>query len=606
MNFLVQIWRLLDGAQRRWVLMAQGASLLMASSTLLGIAAISRFFALVADPALVTQSQTLIQLRGYVGLQDDHGFVVLLGLFFGGMVILTNLLSWAGAYTLQRVALKVGDDIQAMLFREYLNRNALFHADTHSATLCNNVAYETERGVVTALESAFALITSLVTAVLVICTVLIVNPLASAMVGALVTGYGVIYFALRGRIYRAGEVGSTLAALRTKLILETFGAIKEITVARKQGFFEGRFEEASAGLSRRIAYLDALTSTPKYLMESMAVCGLIAVALMQPRSSGVGHWLAQLTFLGFALYRLLPALQQSFACVVKIRAAGASFAVIAEDLRLARRRRPNCLASPPLVTGSPIRSIEMCKVSFRYGPCSAAVLDGVSLAIVPGTIVGLIGANGSGKTTLLDVLAGLLPPDSGQVIVDGAAIEGDGLARWQSHIAYVPQCPFLLDVSIEENIALGVEPGKIDRDKLQTAARLARFDEVVRNLPSGYRERIGERGTRLSGGQRQRLGIARALYSNASILLMDESTNALDEQVEAEVMTVIEGLRRSRTIVLIAHRRSTLERCDAIYELCRGKIMASGVARNFAGNVASQSAARGQDSSPDEPMIRLS
>lgn len=583
MSFLAQIWRLLDATQRRWVLMAQGASLLMASSTVVGIAAISRFFALLADPSLIARSQTLVRVRGYLGLQDNHDFVVLLGLGFACMVVATNLINWAGFYALQRVALKIGDDVQTMLFREYLHRDARYHNDTHSASLCNNVAYETERGVVTTLESTFVLITSLVTTVLVVSAVLIVNPLASAIVGALIGGYGIIYVSLRGRIYSAGEVSSALAAVRTKLILETFGAIKEVTVARKQGFFEARFKEASSGLSQRIAYLGALTITPRYLMESVAICGLIAIAVALHGPGGLGPWLAKLTFLAFALYRLLPALQQSFASVVRIRAAGARFAIIAEDLRLARVRRIDPPAASFPLDGPPIRSIELRKVRFRYPASATTVLDEVSLAIVPGTIVGLMGANGSGKTTLLDVLAGLLIPDSGDVIVDGVPVTGAARAGWQARLAYVPQTPFLLDVSIAENIALGVEPDRIDRDRLRSAAQLARFDEVVKGLSRGYQERTGERGARLSGGQRQRLGIARALYSHASVLLMDESTNALDEEVEAEVMGVIEGLRGIRTVVLIAHRPSILDRCDLLYELQQGKVLRAGSWKDLRG-----------------------
>jgi ATP-binding cassette, subfamily B, bacterial PglK len=575
MNFLADIWRLLDRAQRRRVLAAQLISFLMASCTVAGIAAISPFFAVLADPKLIVQNRLLARLHGYFGGYSDHDFILLLGVGFAGMVVTANLLNGAGFYVMQRIALRIGDDMRSMLFREYLHRGVLFHAGAHSATLCGNVAYETERAIITALDSTFVLVTNVVTALLIVASVLFSNaPAAVAILSTLIGGYGVIYLAVRGKIYRAGRSRSALASARTKLILESFAAIKEISVGHTQGYFQRRFEQASIGLSRVMAGLDALTNTPRYLMESIAVCGLVSISVLLNEPRSVGQWLGQLTFLAFAVYRLLPALHQAFASVVRIRAAGASYAGIAADLKDARSRRVDAPVSAPSCNEPP-PSVQLSHVSYRYKPTRRAVLQDVSLSIEPGSIVGLIGTNGSGKTTLVDILAGLLVPDSGQILVDGAVLDGNLRRRWQSRIAYVPQSTTLLDLSVEQNIALGVESKHIDQARLSNAIRLARFDEVVAGLPAGCQEVIGERGARLSGGQRQRLGIARALYANAPVLLMDEPTSALDPSAEDEVMAAIQGLRGFRTVILVTHRMNTLRACDSLYELHQGRIVRS-------------------------------
>jgi ABC-type multidrug transport system fused ATPase/permease subunit len=305
--------------------------------------------------------------------------------------------------------------------------------------------------------------------------------------------------------------------------------------------------------------------------------GLVAVALLADRrDDGIGPWLGQLTFLGFAAYRLLPTLQQAFAAIVKIRADRAGFSCIAPDLRLARARDYATTAPDLSWRERPRSEIRLEEVSFRYEPGRPLALSAVSLRIPARAAVGLVGANGSGKTTLVDLIAGLLAPDVGRIEVDGIALNDANRAAWQSRIAYVPQDIFLLDTTIAQNVALGVPVRAIDRERLLAAARLAQLDELIATLPAGYEHVVGERGVRLSGGQRQRIGIARALYTDASVLILDEATQALDGLSEQELMATIGRLRRRYTIIVIAHRLSTVRSCDLVFQLDGGKLAASG------------------------------
>jgi ATP-binding cassette, subfamily B, bacterial PglK len=273
----------------------------------------------------------------------------------------------------------------------------------------------------------------------------------------------------------------------------------------------------------------------------------------------------------------LPALQQAFAAIVKLRAERAAFAAIETDLSSAPRAHDSANVAPDRArNGMAQPEIRLCDVTFRYAPDQPAAVSDVSLVIPAGAIVGFMGANGSGKTTLVDLVSGLLLPQSGHIEIDGVRLDGANRRAWQSTIAYVPQQVFLLEATLAENIAFGVPPAQIDRERLQSAVRSACLTECVAGFPDGYEERLGQGGRALSGGQRQRLALARALYRDASLLILDEATSALDVSAESEITGMLDSLRSNRTILVIAHRTAALRRCDLVFELVGGKVVRSG------------------------------
>jgi ABC-type multidrug transport system fused ATPase/permease subunit len=509
---------------------------------------------------------------------SKRSFTVALGLAFVGLVILANLINVIGSFLMIRLALWINTDLQSILFEEYLHRPYIFHARTPSAVLFNNVIHETIRATSQILQNAFSLITNIVTALFIIVSVMLLNPVvAAAMIGALAGGYVLIYLAVRNRLLQAGRTQSQFFVELTKTVNESLGAIKEILVLRTQQYFRGSFARSSEEFARAAAHTQLIAQSPRYIMECVAVVGLVAAALLASgRDQGIGPWLGQLTFLGFAAYRLLPTLQQAFVAIVRIRADRPGFTAIARDLRLARARKYAVAAADSPWRESPRSEIRLEDVSFRYEPDRPLAIDGVSLRIPVRAAIGFVGANGSGKTTLVDLIAGLLVPAHGRIEVDGIALNDGNRTAWQGRIAYVPQNIFLLDTSIAENVALGIAGPEIDRERLLAAAQLAQLDEFVATLPGGYDHVVGERGVTLSGGQRQRLGIARALYADASVLILDEATNALDGLTEQEMMATIVRLRGRYTIIVIAHRLSTVRACDAIVEFDHGKVRASG------------------------------
>jgi ATP-binding cassette, subfamily B, bacterial PglK len=578
MNLLSDIWSVLTPQQRRRVVGAQFLAIAMAFSTIAGIASIAPFFSVLGNPQMIDKSPILHWLFVHCGFSGRRSFEVGLGLAFVALVLVANLINALGTFVMVRLAWSIGADLQSTLFGEYLRRPYAFHARTHSAVLFNNIIHETNRATNEVLQNTFLLVANVITGFFIITTAVLLNPLvAAAMIAVLAGGYVLIYLSVRKRLSNAGEAQSYFYIEQTKIVNESLAAIKEILVLRIQSFFNSRFESSSRAFGLAASRTQVIGQSPRHVMECVAVAGLVIVALLAAgRDEGIGPWLGKLTFLGFAAYRLLPILQQTFAAIVRIRADRAGFASVAPDLRRARETRH---ADPVAISSwkaYPQREIRLREVSFRYEADRPLAVSGVSLSIPARKAVGLVGVNGSGKTTLVDVIAGLLAPESGRLEIDGIAVDDGNRAAWQSRIAYVPQNIVLLDTTIGQNVALGISASAIDKERLAEAARLAQLDEFISALPNGMNHAVGERGVKLSGGQRQRIGIARALYSDASVLILDEATNALDGLTEQELMATIMRLRGRYTVILIAHRLSAVRACDVIFELEGGKVTGSG------------------------------
>jgi HlyD family secretion protein len=575
MPVLLTLWRLLDRRQRRQIVGLQLLSILMAVSTVGGIAAVLPFFAVLADPHALEHNALLRAVLHAARLDDGGSSPVVLGMAFAAVVLIANAVNLFGFMAINRFAARVGDTLYVRLFDEYIHRDYEFHLRSKSSVLAGKVQ-ESARVTSIVLQHALILVTNLVTIVCVAIAVVLVNPMvAVAAIVGLGVSYAAIYATARRRLQRNGQSESRYHAERTRTINEGFGAIRDVTLAQARELFVRRFAEQSRSISRAAVNTMAISQAPKYVLECITVVCLVGVALYLHARPGAS-WMAQLSFVVFAAYRLLPALQQAFAAIVRIRADRTALAWIEIDLTQANpsRRITRDASMDRGWRGRPRREIRLCDVSFRYAPDRPGSVLGASLVIPAGAMVGFIGPNGSGKTTLLDLVSGLLIPQSGHIEVDGLRLDRANRIAWQSTIAYVPQHVTLFEATLAENIAFGTPPAHIDRERLEWAVRLARLTECVAALPNGYDEWLGA-GCALSGGQRQRLAIARALYRDASLLILDEATSGLDTAAEGEITETLELLRPNRTILIIAHRINALRHCDFVLELNDGRIVGS-------------------------------
>lgn len=588
MSVLLELWRLLDGRQKRGFCIAQTLAVAMASCTLAGIAAVVPFFAVLGDRRLIARSPPLGWLYQHLGLTDQRSFLAALGAGLVLAILLANAINLAGSLLLNRFAYRIGNHFCVRLFDEYLHRSHEFHLRSNTAKLFNNVIWEVMRGTTGMLQSYLLLTTNVATSALIIGAIVVIHPVVGVIAVAVLGGsYGTVYALARQRLLRNGVVESEHTEERTKIANEAFGAIRELIVVSGQAFFRSRFAASCAAISRAALNTNTIAQSPRYILDFLVAVALVCGALLSiDRGTSAGVWLPQLSFLGFATYRLLPALQQIFNGAVKIRADRAAFSRIAADLRAAisrptdgqwRQLAPELAQRSGRWQGRPHSQIELRGVSFQYSADRPPAVRDVHLTIPAGATVGLVGASGSGKTTLVELILGLLPPTTGEIRIDGMPLNAENSSGWHGTVAYVPQRSFLFDSSLAENVAMATEVERIDPQRLQHALRLAQLETFVATLPRGAREIVGEHGVRLSGGQRQRLGIARALYRRASVLILDEPTSSLDGLTESEFMTTLEALRgEGCTILVVAHRPGAVRRCDLICELDDGAVVAWG------------------------------
>jgi ABC-type bacteriocin/lantibiotic exporter with double-glycine peptidase domain len=395
------------------------------------------------------------------------------------------------------------------------------------------------------------------------------------LVNAMIASTTLIVFALiyvgltsftRRRLGLNSTVISEYEALRTQTIQESLGGIRDVILDGSQNVYVSRFRKLDYAQHRASAQNGFISESPRYLVEALAIVTLVALALLfSRRGGGLPAALPLLGALALGAQRLLPHLQQVYSAWAS---ANAARAVLGDVLAL--------LEQPVPADTSPVSSpsrlhltsqIRMHNVGFRYLSQGPNVLENVSLVIPRGSRIGLIGKTGAGKSTLIDIIMGLLEPSSGSVTVDGEVIGDHNRRAWQRCIAHVPQAIYLADSSIAENIAFGIEPKEMDFVRVQTAAQKAQVAEFVEKLPNGYQTYIGERGIRLSGGERQRIGLARALYKQANLLILDEATAALDSATEKAVMDTIDTLGNDVTVLVIAHRFTSLSRCSDVLEV---------------------------------------
>jgi ATP-binding cassette, subfamily B, bacterial PglK len=557
------LWRTLTADQRRRCLSLQLVSVAMAVSTVCGLAAVMSFLAMLANPGFLDSNAALAWLEEISGL-PRAAFLRALGAGFIALLVLVACVNLLGARALGRFAYQVGDRIRGRLFAGYLAHDWMFHARTGAPALLDDVLGQSDR-VIVAVFNAQLLATHGMLAMLVVASIAWVDAVV-ALGGASVVAvtYLLLYRGLRPRVMRNARAQTRYGGERLLLAEQSLRGLKFLRVSGARAMFETRFDLAARALSRAYADTQFVGQFPRYLFECLAGIGLIACAALLAGDGQTEAWLVKLSFIGFAGFRLLSAMQQVYHAWINLRAQAPALRHLAAQLA-----GTICeVEAPAAVPRAPLRSLVLERVSFHYQ--GAQVLDAVTMHVAAGEAVGITGPSGGGKTTLLDLALGLSAPRRGRVLVDGLALDHSSVSAWQSRIGYVPQELMIFEGTVRENIAFGRETADIDDVRLRQAARLAGAAEFIEALPQGYDTQLPASGRVLSGGQRQRLGIARALYHDPVLLVFDEATNALDADSGRILVEAIVRNLGERALLLVAHAPEVLAACDRVYELREG------------------------------------
>lgn len=574
-----KILALLQSHERRKVF---GIMLLMVVTAFVqtaGIASIMPFLAVLSDPTRVLSNAWLNAAYTALAFDSITSFLYFLGIAAFVVFISGTALQALTHWVITRFSSMQQYHLSRRLMADYMRRPYTFYLSRNSGDLAKTVLQETGQAVSGALMPSMRLLSFTLLAAAIIVLLIAVEPvLAISVAAGLATIYGAIYLIARSWLSRIGKDLVASNRERFTIVAEAFTGAKEIRLlGREQDYLE-RYRNPSKRFALHQANASLLESLPLYAIEAIAFGGvLLIILLLMSGDGGIATALPLIGLYGLAGKQLIPAFQKIFGTVSSIRFNMPAVENILADLsahRVSAPLPPVDKALQPLV---PRQSITIDNLTYHYPDTDHPALKNLSLTILANTTVGFVGSSGAGKSTLIDLILGLLEPDQGDLRIDGTPLTTDNVRSWQAGLGYVPQHIFLADQSVAANIALGLPPEDIDHEAVRRAARLANLhDFVTSDLPRGYETIIGERGVRLSGGQRQRIGIARALYCDPTVLIFDEATSALDNTTERAVMEAIHNLSGEKTIILVAHRLTTVKPCSQIYVLDKGSVVEQG------------------------------
>lgn len=548
----------------------------MALLDVIGVASIMPFMAVLANPQLIESNLMMNYLYGALDFKSERDFLVALGLLVFLLLVISLSFKALTIYAQTRFALMREFTIGKRLVEGYLHQPYSWFLNRHSADLGKTILSEVGNLIHGGMLPLMNLIAQGAVALALMALLLYVDTQLALTVGMVLgSAYLLIFKLMSFSLKNLGEARFAANQQRFAILGDAFGAAKEVKLAGLEQTYTKRFEVPAAAYAKRQYVAQVIAQLPKFILEILAFGGMLLVMLyLLTQSGSFSNAIPIVALYAFAGYRLLPALQQIYVAMTQIRFVGPALDALHKDLKSLQAYR---LESPDTYTMQLKQSIQLYKIEYTYPNAHQPALKGISLEIPVNSTVGFVGSSGSGKTTTADLILGLLEPQAGRFTIDDQEIGHANKRMWQNTIGYVPQQIYLSDDTIGANIAFGLDSKDINMELVESAAKLANLhDFVSKDLHLGYQTTVGERGIRLSGGQRQRIGIARALYHKPQVLILDEATSALDNLTEQTVMDAVHNLSHKITIIIIAHRLSTVRECDQIFLFDKGIVKSQG------------------------------
>ena len=578
MQTIKKILFLLNARERKQAFFLLLMIIVMALLDMLGIASVVPFMAVITNPDIIETNEYLNKIfliSNKFGVENKDQFLFILGVFVFLFLVISLSFKAITSYVQLRFVQMRRYSIGKRVLETFLRQPYSWFLNRHSADLGKSILSEVGAIVGKGLRPLFELISRLLIVVVLITLLMLVDVKITLIVAFIIGGsYGLFFYLTKNYLYRIGKERFKNNTLLFMSINEAFGAVKEIKIGGLEKTYIDRFSDPAIIVAKKEAYAGILSQLPRYFLEAITFGGVILMILyLMIEKGSFNNALPLISLFVFAGYRLLPSLQSIYSSFNQITFVSTAVDSLYADLNsLAKLDTTNDINKISLK-----KSISLKKVYYNYPNSSKTALSNVNIHIPARTTVGLMGSTGSGKTTTIDIIIGLLETQKGTLEVDGKIITKNNSRNWQRSIGYVPQHIYLADDSVAANIALGTKSNDINYDAVEKASKTANLhDFIINELPKQYHTKVGDRGIRLSGGQRQRIGIARALYHNPSVIVFDEATSSLDNNTEKLVMNAIEKISQNKTIILIAHRLSTLRNCDKIFLMEKGEIKKEG------------------------------
>lgn len=573
-SLIRRIFPLLDSRTRRGLVLAVPAAIVLGVLEAAGFSLVFPLVRVFADPAALEGKGLFAEAFDRSGLESRTTFLVIVGSLVFFILLIKSLLSIVYIRWQTRVLSRGEAETAIRLFRQYLFADYAFHIQHHSAGLIRNVQVLVSNMFGRVLLPLSQLMAECFLILAIVVTLFAVDPLAASAATSFLGLTAAIYLRIFGRrSHRFGRADVRLEGVNQRQVQESLGGVKTLHALGCLEPVAEQFETVRrdlAGIRQRQMFAGQL---PRYLLETALLVALVMIVVVVLLTRSGAAAVASLGFLAAGSFRLMPSLGRVLTTSNGVSAGRASAEVVVADLSDQPPPDPMDANVEPLPFQDDFRLEAL---TFVYPESSAEALRDVNLVVHRGESVGLVGSSGAGKTTLVDLVLGLLRPTSGRLVVDGEPVEGARLLAWRRTVGYVPQEVFLFDSTIRRNIAVALRDEEIDDDQIDRVLRLAQLSDLAASLPNGLDTELGERGVRLSGGQRQRIGIARALYRQPKLLVLDEATSALDGVTEAAITATVETLRGELTMLVIAHRLSTVRRCDRIVLLSQGSVEGTG------------------------------